>query len=169
MGRREWVVAVGTVVMAQAASGTAGGPAYERLQGQGELGILVRAAVAGAQRRLGAEECRRVLDEFRDAAGRPLRANLDALGLTPAQYLDVLVFYDAQAAGHCKARKVLATTWPGSRVVFVCGDQFVRGWRVDRWHAEVVVIHEALHTLGLGENPPSSRDITARVLQRCGG
>ena len=54
-------------------------------------------------------------------------------------------------------------------MVFVCGDQFVRGWRVDRWHAEVVVIHEALHTLGLGENPPSSRDITARVRERCGG
>ena len=165
-GRAVWAAAL---VLANAGSGAAGGPDYRRLQGEGQLDTLVRSAVEGARRRLQTEECRRVLDEFHDAAGRPLRANLDALGLTPAQYLDFLVFYDGQGAGRCRASQVLATTWPGSRVVFVCGDQFVRGWRVDRWHAEVVVIHEALHTLGLGENPPSSRDITARVLERCGG
>ncbi|MFI5197685.1 MAG: hypothetical protein ACHQJD_03610 [Thermoanaerobaculia bacterium] len=32
----------------------------------------------------------------------------------------------------------------------------------------VTVIHEQLHTLGLSENPPSSWEITKRVLQRCG-
>jgi len=30
------------------------------------------------------------------------------------------------------------------------------------------MIHEALHTLGLGENPPTSAEITERVLARCG-
>jgi hypothetical protein len=34
--------------------------------------------------------------------------------------------------------------------------------------AEAALIHEMLHTLGLGENPPRSRDITARVRARCG-
>lgn len=165
-GKAIWAAAL---VLANAGSGAAGGPVYRRLQGEGQLSVSVRAAVEGARRRLQTAECRRILDEFQDATGRPLRANLEALGLTPAQYLDLLVFYDGQGAGHCKARKVLATTWPGSRVVFVCGDQFAREWRVDRWNAEVVVIHEALHALGLGENPPSSRDITARVLERCGG
>jgi hypothetical protein len=29
-------------------------------------------------------------------------------------------------------------------------------------------IHEILHTLGLEENPPSSSQITRRVLARCG-
>jgi hypothetical protein len=29
------------------------------------------------------------------------------------------------------------------------------------------VLHEALHTLGLGENPPDSFEITRRVGQRC--
>jgi len=29
------------------------------------------------------------------------------------------------------------------------------------------IIHEMLHTLGLGENPPSSREITQRVNERC--
>ena len=31
-----------------------------------------------------------------------------------------------------------------------------------------VVIHEELHSLGLGENPPSSQEITRRVESRCG-
>ena len=30
------------------------------------------------------------------------------------------------------------------------------------------LIHETLHTLGLGENPPSSEEITLRVESRCG-
>jgi hypothetical protein len=30
------------------------------------------------------------------------------------------------------------------------------------------VIHEVLHSLGLGENPPSSDHITERVRARCG-
>jgi hypothetical protein len=29
------------------------------------------------------------------------------------------------------------------------------------------VVHELLHSLGLGENPPTSREITAQVLKRC--
>ena len=32
-----------------------------------------------------------------------------------------------------------------------------------------LVLHEALHTLGLQENPPLSTEITQRVLDRCGG
>jgi hypothetical protein len=35
--------------------------------------------------------------------------------------------------------------------------------------SEILIIHEVLHTLGLGENPPPSADITARVMARCGG
>jgi hypothetical protein len=31
-----------------------------------------------------------------------------------------------------------------------------------------MVIHEMLHSLGLGENPPSSREITKQVTARCG-
>jgi hypothetical protein len=30
-----------------------------------------------------------------------------------------------------------------------------------------MVIHEILHTLGLGENPPTSIEITQRVESRC--
>jgi hypothetical protein len=31
-----------------------------------------------------------------------------------------------------------------------------------------LIIHEELHSLGLGENPPSSQAITAQVIARCG-
>ena len=33
--------------------------------------------------------------------------------------------------------------------------------------AEAMVINEMLHTLGLGENPPSTFEITDRVRDRC--
>jgi hypothetical protein len=32
---------------------------------------------------------------------------------------------------------------------------------------EAILIHEALHTLGLAENPPTSFEITRQVLGRC--
>ena len=37
----------------------------------------------------------------------------------------------------------------------------------ERVTAEVYVIHEMLHTLGLGENPPTSQEITQRVKRQC--
>jgi len=40
--------------------------------------------------------------------------------------------------------------------------------RNDPAYAEMILIHELLHTLGLGENPPTSLEITARVTERCG-
>jgi hypothetical protein len=33
----------------------------------------------------------------------------------------------------------------------------------------MIVIHELLHALGLGENPPLSVEITGQVMRRCGG
>ena len=33
---------------------------------------------------------------------------------------------------------------------------------------EAILIHEALHSLGLGEDPPSSDYITERIRARCG-
>jgi len=32
---------------------------------------------------------------------------------------------------------------------------------------QATIIHEMLHSLGLGENPPAPRYITDRVKQRC--
>ena len=61
----------------------------------------------------------------------------------------------------------LAVTEPGSRVVFICPTAFVEAVSGKPEQAEATLIHEMLHSLGLGENPPRSRDITERVLFRC--
>jgi hypothetical protein len=126
-------------------------------------------AVAGAARRLERPACRRVFTEFRDAAGAPLQDRLDALGIGPADYLSLVVFADGSARRTCRRDDVLAVTAPGSRVVYVCGRVFNEAAARQASRAEIAVIHEALHTLGLGENPPDSLEITRRVAERCGG
>ena len=63
---------------------------------------------------------------------------------------------------------MLAFTGQGHRVVYLCRERFEREWRAgESRFAEIVLIHEMLHTLGLGENPPSSQAITNHVLRRC--
>jgi hypothetical protein len=61
----------------------------------------------------------------------------------------------------------VAATERGSRVVFICPVRFVEIERGNPEYAEATLIHELLHSLGLGENPPRSREITQRVLSRC--
>jgi hypothetical protein len=50
----------------------------------------------------------------------------------------------------------------------VCGRRFAYYFALDRAQGEIIIIHELLHSLGLGENPPSSAAITKMVEQRCG-
>jgi hypothetical protein len=61
-----------------------------------------------------------------------------------------------------------AFTGPGRKVVHVCSSRFARRFERQTRAAELIVIHEMLHTLGLGENPPSTRQITEQVTRRCG-
>ncbi len=171
MGRKPGlVVAVVVAGLTLFGSGSAKGRAasYRRLTGEGDEATSVRGAVEGARKRLAQEGCARVLEDFADASGRTLRASLDALSLTPSEYIDRLVFYDAEGAGRCGSTGVLAMTTPGSRAVVVCAAPFAAARRRDRRLTEVILIHETLHSLGLGENPPSASEITSRVLARCG-
>jgi hypothetical protein len=62
---------------------------------------------------------------------------------------------------------VVAFTTPGGRVVRVCIDELKRTWQQDPEHTVASFIHEMLHTLGLDENPPSSAEITRRVVAGC--
>jgi hypothetical protein len=128
---------------------------------------VVRKRLTGAFRRLGRPRCQNLLTEFTDAAGRPLAERLAALGRTPQGYLGDILFEDGSQVRPCASREVLAVTNPGSRVVFVCPRQFVAVAYQDPVEAELILIHEMLHSLGLGENPPSSHEITGRVEQRC--
>ena len=131
--------------------------------------VVERATVAraleGAARTLGQGECQAILDEFTDGSGRPLRAALEAFGVSAPEYLGQVFFYDAPPSA-CRT-SALAVTQPGSRAILVCGSRFVRQMTGNPRHAEAILIHEALHSLGLGENPPSSDYITERVRARC--
>jgi chorismate mutase len=56
---------------------------------------------------------------------------------------------------------------PGSRVVAVCGRRFTNP-SLSHEAREMIIIHELLHALGLGENPPTIEAITRQVTERCG-
>jgi hypothetical protein len=126
---------------------------------------ILRKALVGALRRLTDSRCQKILSEFHDAAGRPLADTLSVLGVDAPRYLTLILFRDAPAR-YCDGSR-LAVTVPGTRVVYVCGRSFERRWREDSSHAEATLIHEMLHSLGLGENPPSSGEITRRVRLHC--
>ena len=128
---------------------------------------LAGRAVRRAARLLERPSCRGILAEFRDASGRPLQAALDHVGLTPAEYLrGEVLFHDGYGQRGCAARGTLAFTTPQSRIVHLC-PRFVAKELERPAFTQVVVIHEMLHTLGLGEDPPSSREISDRVQRRC--
>jgi hypothetical protein len=131
------------------------------------LATAVLAALEGASRRLSAPTCTAVFSEFTDGAGQTLQATLDALGQSGPNYLTFIGFYDGQGHGRCLRGRTLAITAPGSRAVWVC-PQFALEQRRDPGLAEVTLIHEALHSLGLSEDPPSAAEITSRVVARCG-
>jgi hypothetical protein len=127
--------------------------------------VAVVQAIRGAARRLGDPRCQAVLTTFTDADGRPLTQTLDAEGLSADEFLGRLFFYDG-AASLCEGR-YLAYTSTRSRVVYVCGPKFRALWSRSPDHAEAAIIHEALHSLGLGENPPTWAEITDRVVAAC--
>ena len=121
----------------------------------------------GARVRLSEPRCQQVLDDFGDSEGRPLRARLEETGRTPEDYLGLIVFYDGRKHPRCGQKGILAVTQVGSRVVWVCPEELYMSARRDPVWSDAALIHEALHTLGLGENPPSSQEITSQVIRRC--
>jgi hypothetical protein len=126
----------------------------------------VARAIRGAADQLADARCQELLDEFADVTGRPLRSVLAAHGLAVSDYMKQVFFYDAPEWA-CRAAN-LAVTKPGSRAIFVCGARFQKEMSRNSRNAEAIVIHEVLHSLGLGENPPSSDHISARVRALCG-
>jgi hypothetical protein len=127
-------------------------------------------AIAGALRRLSRPDCRLVLEDFADERGQRLHEVLAALDLTAATYLvERLWFVDGSTAPQClKADRPRAFTAPGNKVIRICAARFARHSAPGGVSLDLLVIHEMLHTLGLGENPPSSVEITRQVSRRCG-
>ena len=112
-------------------------------------------------------ECQKLLEDFRDGEGRLLRQSLEKWGVSAAEYVQMIPFLDGSSHRLCLWSKVELVSSPGTPRVFVCG-RFATTQVREPGLAEAMVIHEMLHTLGLGENAPTSGEITQRVKGRCG-
>jgi len=139
---------------------------HVRLGGLYDAGTVQRS-LDRARARLDRPQCQRVFTDFHDQSGQPLQDALDRYGRSGAEHLGTLLFYDGTNQPRCGGERTLAFTWPGSQIVFVCARRFVETARRDPILADAALIHESLHSLGLGENPPSSSEITSRVISRC--
>ena len=162
------LLALATTPMSAADRPATPGIVRVRLAGLYDAGTVKRS-LARASGRLEKPQCQRVFTDFHDASGRPLQDALDRTGRSGAEHLGSLLFYDGSGQPRCSGPRTLAFTFVGSHIVFVCAQQFVAAARRDPVLADAALIHESLHSLGLGENPPTSSEITSRVISRCRG
>jgi hypothetical protein len=128
----------------------------------------VRNAVGKAAGKLEDPQCAQIFSDFRDSRGRTLQHNLEARGETGRGFLRWLVFYNGQTDGACRNTERVAATNPGEQLIRICRDRFLEVQFLTPGYAAALIIHEELHALGLKENPPTSREITAAVISRCG-
>jgi hypothetical protein len=129
--------------------------------------MAVTDAVRQASALLDRPSCARTFDAFTDSAGQPLSAVLRSSGRTPPEWLSSLYFTDGDVR-RCRADPSMAAyTAPGNRVVWICGERFAERFSMSVRPGAYLIIHEALHSAGLGENPPSSSAITAVVARNC--
>jgi hypothetical protein len=134
----------------------------------------VERALEGAARRLESLECQTLLTHFTDRSGRPLTEKLATWGMSAAEYVRQLPFRDGSTVPLCGKKSVRLTAVQGTLPVFVCpggtgqlNSPFSQVQAENPSLAEAMVIHEMLHTLGLGENPPTTFEITEKVRERC--
>jgi hypothetical protein len=170
MGRGSWVAAGVLAASLKAVAAAEAGAEWPRVAlADPEPARWIKAALDGAARRLAEPRCQGLLMFYADEARRPLADRLAALETTPQAYLGLLLWRDGSQHPRCTGRASWTTR--SSRVVFVCEQNVLRLWATDRDTAEATVIHEALHTLGLGEAPEpgqaTPREITDEVLARC--
>jgi hypothetical protein len=137
--------------------------------------VLLRATPGGWPRLriadpVGRQNARKALDlawqRLADADCANAAERLRTLAVDLPTYLTMVVFIDGSRETPC-VTGVFAFTAPGSRVVRLCVEEVKRTWEQDPEHALASFVHEMLHTLGVGEDPPSSAEITRRILMRC--
>ncbi len=134
--------------------------------------LAVHTAIGGAFRRLASPACGQIFTDFTDATGRTLQENLDATGQTAQAYLGLLRYASGAGQAPCARAGILAFTSPGWRIIHVCDGfrkKFLAQRHRERDDLEIALLHEVLHTLGLGENPPTQEQITDQVRRRCHG
>ena len=133
------------------------------------LGGYVAELVAHAARRFEGPGCSGLLLVFDDLrTGRPLAETLRASGRSAGEHFASIRFYSGDERVQCRWRETWAWAAVGSDAVFVCRARFTALAKKSEKAAANILVHEALHTLGLGENPPSSREVTAAVHEHCG-
>jgi hypothetical protein len=139
--------------------------------GDPRVRLAVHTAITGAYRRLASPKCQQIFGDFEDRNGHALRENLQATGLTAQGYLGLLRYSRGSSDSACRRSDILAFTQPATRIVYIC-DRFVERFLPlsleQREELDIALIHEVLHTLGLGENPPSPQRITEQIRRRCG-
>ncbi len=133
-----------------------------------EYELVLRRAIDGAVRRLENARCTAVFADFEDASGGPLPAGRAPFSDAPIGFLRSVRFFDASFAPQCRDGSSLAFTTPGAGAIFICARAFEARALENPKLAQIIIIHELLHTLGLGENPPTSQAITRQVMARCG-
>jgi len=131
------------------------------------LAAAADAAIAAAESQLLHPRCETIFSDFHEPSGAPLRAALDRLGVSGGAFLRSLKYANGEHLPLCEPG-VLAGTRTGGRVIYLCGSRFVSAQRSNPRLGAALILHEALHALGLSENPPTSLQITAGVLGKCG-
>ena len=159
-----WVCASSPLAAAERAGAA---PGWAVMIASHETRFALNWSLEEASRWLSTGRCQSVLTEFHDQKGRPLADRLTVLGTDLQTYLRRILFVEGSSYDSC--RGATAFTEPGSRVVYICESSFRKTFRSDKMRAAATVLHEALHSLGLGENPPTSAQITRRVLALCTG
>jgi hypothetical protein len=127
---------------------------------------IVRRALDLARSRLEAPGCSVVYSDFELPDGGTPQDELNRMGMDPGEFLETLVFTNGESDPVCREGWAFLTTTASSRLIRVC-PRFAALQIKNPARSASFVIHESLHALGLGENPPSSRDITDRVERRC--
>ena len=163
---RRWIGGFLVSILVWAPVAKAEGVPRTRVLVPGQIGLMVQYALLGAKKRLEHHACAELLAEFHASDGLPLNAHMS---LAPTDYLSTLWFVDGDDDLRCRTTVApIAFTAPGHPVVFVCASHFARKYLQNQKYAEILLIHEMLHTAGLGENPPTSNQISGMAMARCG-
>jgi hypothetical protein len=127
----------------------------------------VQRSVTLALERLESQQCQAVYQDFEDSRGRTLDENLALKGTTAREHLKRLRWVDGARHSLCQNPGIFLAARVGQDRIFVCPRQFVA--HATRYPTKTagLILHEQLHALGLGENPPSSEAISKRVFFRC--
>jgi hypothetical protein len=122
-------------------------------------------SVGIAAQQLRRPECLKAFAEFQLDDGSTPLGKLEATGLTAEEHLATLEWESGATSGRCAPGALLATVRNGRRVSVCPG--FAKIVASQPGFGATLIIHEQLHALGLGENPPTSTYITTRVYHRC--